>query len=253
MSRHAPVNWWPTRCPDLRWAHGSLSLIGLTVGLLCPSPAIAQFAASASVSSDDRFRGRSLSDGQPVATTNISYDWSSGFYAGVSVTGVATRHSGARFLGSQQFVGYARRIGSGYSLDFGLTNSTYSHYFSGGYNADYTELYAGLISTHISAHIHYSPNYFSHSVSAVYADLDGVIEPVATVRLNAHVGLLDQTSGPLSLPGDRTHFDWRLGISKEFGRLDLHAAWTGGSPRQDYYSGRLHGRTALTAGATFSF
>ncbi len=183
----------------------------------------------------------------------MSYDWSSGFYAGASATGIATAHSGTQFLGSQQFVGYARWIGSGYSLDLGVTNSTYSHYFSGGYNADYTELYAGLISTHISAHIHYSPNYFRRSVSAVYADLDGVIEPVATVRLNAHVGLLDQTSGPLSLPQDRTHFDWRLGISKAFGRLDLHAAWTGASPQQDYYSGRLHGGTAFAGGAIISF
>ncbi len=253
MTCHAPVNWQRTRFPDLRCPHGFLSCIILAFGLTGASPAAAQLAASASVSSDDLFRGRSLSGGQPVATANLSYDWSNGFYAGVSATGIATAHSGAQFLGSQQFVGYARRIGSGRSLDVGVINSTYSHYFSGGYNADYTELYAGLTSSHISAHIHYSPNYFGQSISTVYGDLDGVIEPLATVRLNAHVGLLDRTSGALSTHGSRTHFDWRLGISKQFGRLDLHAAWAGASPRQNYYDGRLHGRTVLVAGATISF
>ena len=184
---------------------------------------------------------------------DISYDWSSGFYVGASAIGVATANSGVQFLGSQQFVGYVRRIGSGRSLDIGIINSTYSHYFSGGYNTNYTELYAGVITSHISAHIRYSPNYFRRSVSILYADLDGVVEPLATVRLNAHVGLLDQTSGLLSTYQTRMHFDWRLGISKEFGRLDLHVAWTGASPQQDYYGGSLHGRTVLVAGATVGF
>lgn len=252
MTRHAPVNWRSTRA-DLSYRRGLWLLIGLAPALIGSSPASAQFAVSASLSSDDRFRGRSLSNGEPVATADLSYDWSSGFYAGASAIGVATDDAGVQLLGSQQFVGYARRIGPGSSLDVGIINSAYSHHFSGGYNADYTELYAGVISSHISAHVRYSPNYFRRSVSIVYADLDGVVEPLATVRLNAHAGLLDQTSGPLTTHQTRTHFDWSLGISKIFGRLDLHVAWTGASPQQDYYDGRRHGRTALLAGATVGF
>lgn len=198
-------------------------------------------------------RGRSLSGGRPVATADLSYDWSSGVYAGVSATGVDTAYSGVQFLGSQQFIGYAHRIGTERSIDVGIINSNYSHYFTGGYATDYTEIYAGLTASHISTHIRYSPNYFGQSVSALYGDVDGSIAPFKTVRLDAHVGLLDQLGGPQSSDRGQPKIDWRLGVSKGFGRLDLHAAWTGSTAHPAYYGGRLHGRTAFVGGATIRF
>ena len=198
-------------------------------------PASAQIAASLSVSSDDKFRSRSLSDGRPIGTFDFSYDDASGFYAGGSATGVDTLHSGAKLLGFQEYIGYAQRTDSGPALDAGLTNARYTHYFSGNYGANYTELYVGIITNHLSTHIRYSPDYFKHSVSTLYADADAVVKPYKNWQMNGHVGALTQISGPRAPGTSRAHYDWRLGVATEVGAFDLRLAWTGAVPGGDYY------------------
>ena len=54
-------------------------------------------------------------------------------------------------------------------------------------------------------------------------------------------------------PDGRARYDWRVGISRQIGNLDLHAAASGGGPGKDYYAGSAHGGIALTAGASWSF
>ena len=54
------------------------------------SPALAEVSGEIELKSDDRFRGRSLSDGRPVVEADISIDSSLGIYAGGSVTATLT-------------------------------------------------------------------------------------------------------------------------------------------------------------------
>jgi uncharacterized protein (TIGR02001 family) len=218
-----------------------------------PTQAIAAAGASISVLNEDVFRGRSLSEGRPVAVGELSYDDLSGFYIGGSITSVATRHSGAQLLGVQGYAGYARRIGSGPTLDVGITNARYTHYYSGSAGVDYTEFYAGIIIDHISSHIRYSPNYFGTGQATLYGDLDGVLRPKDKWRLNAHVGLLVQAGGQ-SLPHSaRRRYDWRIGASRDIGRLSLQLGWAGSGPGRDYYAGSPHGRSSFLFGATYIF
>jgi uncharacterized protein (TIGR02001 family) len=225
----------------------------VTALLGAATPAMAQLGGSLSFQTDDYFRGRSLSEGRPVATLSLSYDDASGFYAAGAATGVATRRDGVKLLGFQENLGFARKIGTGPTIDVGLTNANYSDYFSGGYHAEYREAYVGLITEHLSTHIHYSPHYFRGGISTLYADADGVLRPLPLWRLTGHVGVLTQLDGPRPTGEPRTRYDWRVGLGRRLGPLDLQLAWTQGGPERDYYDGEAHHRGTLVFAATYAF
>jgi len=87
---------------------------------LAPIPAAAQVAASIALKSDERFRGRSLSDGRPVATLDLSYDSKSGPYLGGSATAILTGKERAGLLGARTYAGYATRTPADIGLDAGI-------------------------------------------------------------------------------------------------------------------------------------
>ncbi len=218
----------------------------------CPAaPAIAEVGASVSVLNDDFFRGRSLSQGRPIFTADLSYDDLSGFYVGGSVTGTAARDAGTKLLGFGGYAGYAHRTGSGITLDAGITNTRYTRWYSGGKATDYTEFYAGIVTNHLSSHIRYSPDYLETGEASLYTDLDGVLRPADRWRLNGHIGLLVQASGPDLPHKPRTRFDWRIGVSREIGHLNLQLGWAGATPGKNYYADKPHNRSSLLIGATF--
>ena len=217
------------------------------------SPAAAQVGADLSIESDDRFRGRSLSAGQPVATLDLSYDHDSGLYAGGAATGVATGDDGTQLLSLQGYAGYARRLTRTTSLDLGVTSTHYTSYFSGGRAAGYTEAYIGVIAGPISAHLRYAPDYFSSHVSTLYGEIDAVLKPSDNWRLNGHFGVLTDVRAPANLAGGEQHYDWRVGVSRLIGHLDLHLSYDDAAPGGDYYNGRPHSGAGVTVGATYSF
>ncbi len=221
------------------------------------APAHGQVAASIGIETDHRLRGYSISAGRPVATAMVSYDDRSGFYASVSATEVFSR-DGPRFLGVEGGVGYAARIAPAVSIDAGLHRVQYRGPYSGGRETHYTEGYAGVTAHGVTARIFYSPDYLADGASTLYGELDGGIEPAPGWRLNAHVGTLLYLDAGSSYYGryrvsDAQRYDWRLGVSRRLGRVEIHAAVSGGGPGEQYYAGHTHDRTALTAGASLSF
>jgi uncharacterized protein (TIGR02001 family) len=155
-------------------------------------------------------------------------------------------------LGIQLTGGYAKRLQSGTTLDFGITHSSYSHYSSGGRGSSYTELYAGIAVGRVSSRISLSPHYFESGRWSAYAEVNGSISPARKWSIDGHVGV----HVPLRTPSNeryRAEMDWRLGASRELGRLSLHAAWSDGTPGYDFYRGRRHSRSALVLGATWIF
>jgi uncharacterized protein (TIGR02001 family) len=213
-------------------------------------PARAELGGTVSVFNDLRFRGYSLSDGRPVATLDFAYDDPSGFYADVSGTGVL-RHGGEPApLGFQLNGGYAKQLKSGTTLDLGVIHSSYSHYSSGERGASYTELYAGISRGALSSRIYLSPHYFAPGVWTAYGEVNAAVSPARKWSIDGHVGM----HVPLRTPSGenyRKDFDWRIGVSRELGRLSLHAAWTDGTPGKDYYNGHNHSRSAVLIGANW--
>ena len=216
---------------------------------LITRPAAAQVNGSIGVDSDYRLRGYSLSAGRPVATAQIGYDDDSGVYFNLSATGVLDRDDGV-----QGNIGYVRKLSRKLSIDGGVVRSQYRAPDPTSRSHNYTEVYLGIASDPFSARLYYSPDYFRPDVSTLYGEVEATIRPAKDWRINGHLGSLVYVATPARyFPGRQARYDWRIGVSRRFGNLDLHAALSGGGPGQEYYSGDLHSKTALTAGASWSF
>lgn len=201
-------------------------------------------ALSVTAESDYRFRGASLTAERPVAGALISYDDPSGLYLNASTTGVY-RRDGPDLFNVFGNVGYARRLSSSVSIDGGLVHSRYR--WPTGLKGHRNEAYVGLHVKDFAARISYSPHYFQDDVSMLYAEGEAGFRPAPNWRLTAHVGALafiDQPSGPNS----QVRYDWRVGVSRQWGSFEVHSALSGGGPDRG-----MHGATAFTAGASVSF
>lgn len=217
------------------------------------APAQAQLSASINVESDLRHRGRTLSAARPTAAVQINYDHRSGLYVSATGIGVASR-DGPDALGYQLNAGYARRIGAETSIETGVIRSKYGTNYSTGRAAGYTEGYVGVTHRQVTARAYYSPNYFYKDYHSLYGEIDAGFEPAEHWRISAHVGALKYVQLPNYFRGSRaTRYDWRIGASRQFGRIEVHSALSGGKPNKQYYNYGLHNLTALTAGASFSF
>lgn len=231
-----------------------ISLLLATMLSVLAAPARAEIGAGLSILSDFRFRGYSLSQGRPVMSLDLSYDDAAGPYVNGKLSIVGTEGSRVRLLGATGNIGYARKLRIGSTLDVGIIHSRFTNYSGYGDAAQYTEIYTGLIGTHLSAHIHYSPHYFRSGLSTIYADISAVTRPAPNWRINGHYGLLTQIGGERPPNISRVHHDWRLSITREAGRLDLQLALTGGAPGKQFYRDRLHERKAVAVfAATYFF
>ena len=210
-----------------------------------PPPAFAQAAFSVAAESDFRFRGSSLSRERPVATAQVAYDHGSGLYANASATGVH-REGHAAVLNLLGNIGYARRLSPSVSVDAGLVHSRYRWGDLPNPSSERTEAYVGVAVTDFAARLSYSPHYFEEGMAMVYAELQGGFEPWPRWRVSAHGGVLTFLKGPGVSGTSRS--DWRIGLSRSFGAVEIHSALSGGGPDRG-----MHGATAITAGASLNF
>lgn len=228
-----------------------LSLVAGIGAVLTAAPASAQPTVTLSVTNDYRLRGYTLSEGRPAAALDLSYDHSSGLYLGISAIGVLAEGAEPRPLGLQESFGYARRLPSGLTIDAGITNANYTHYAIGRQATRYTEVYLGLLGRGLSSHIFYSPHYLYSGLHSIYGEVDGVLRPADHWRVNWHVGAQ-------RLRSDRYHYahtyaDWRLGLTREFGRTQAQIAVSRGGRGPRPPAERDYGRTAIVATLTHSF
>jgi len=226
-------------------------LLGSALVLLA-SPACAEVGATVTLASQDRFRGYSVSDGYPAATLSLSYDDAAGPYVEGSVMIAGNPSDGierSRFEGN---AGYAVRLKSGPTLDAGIVHAEYTGYRIYGRQAVFTEIYAGLIAGHVSAHVHYSPNYFQRGVTTFYADVDGSASLAPRLRLSAHYGMLFQIDGNHEPAGAHIP-DWRIGAATDVKGFTFEAALASGSDKRGFYGVVRNGGAALLFSATAAF
>lgn len=220
-------------------------LVLALAALAAPARAVAEVRAEAAVVSDDRFRGRSVSEDRPVASLDLSYDAPAGAYVGVAGSLVAARHDGLQPLALQEYAGWVVRLPAGPSLDLGATHTNYSEYYGGGGSAQYSEVYAGLITGRFATHLYYSPNYFGHDYQTLYGELDAATQPVRDWRLSAHAGVLTIVGGHRPAEIRTTQFDWRLGVATAVRSVDVELSWSGAGPDRDYYGGEPRARSGV--------
>lgn len=226
-------------------------LLGLSLALLT-APAYAEVGATVTLASQDRFRGYSVSNGYPAATFSLSYDDAAGPYVEGSVMIAGNPSDGierSRFEGN---AGYAVRLKNGPTLDAGIVHAEYTGYRIYGRQAVFTEIYAGLIAGHLSAHVHYSPNYFQRGVRTFYVDADGSATLAPRLRLSTHYGVLFQIDGSHEPAGSHMR-DWRVGLSTDVQSVTFELALASGSDKRGFYGAVRHGGTALLFSATAAF
>ncbi|MCB2077078.1 MAG: TorF family putative porin [Novosphingobium sp.] len=187
------------------------------------TPAFAQDAESditisgnAAITSDYRFRGISLSNGNPAIQGGIDVSHSSGFYIGTWGSSLTSGTYGAMEL--DVYGGWSGEITSGVSADVGVLYYAYPDGLAGA-DLDYIELYASLGFTvgpaEATVGVAYAPDQDSLGSDDnlyIYTDL-GVGIPDTPLSISAHLGYTSGVLAPPLLGGanDDSGLDWSIG------------------------------------------
>lgn len=186
-------------------------------GLLCLATAArAQASASVSVVSDDRYRGVSLSDGDPALQAGVGVDAGWGGYAGAFVS--SARLYGRDMARWNAYGGWAGRFRAGAGWDVGVQYTGLSRASHDGY----PELYAGLGGERLGVRVAYAWRYFGGDDDVIYTSLDAQQPLTRRLRLLAHVGWLH----PMHDADTSPTYDARLALGVQIGHLDVQLART---------------------------
>lgn len=137
-------------------------------------------------------------------------------------------------------------------MDLGVVHNGYTGYsgISGG--SSYSEAYLGVISRNLSGRVFLSPGYFRRHAPTLYAEVEGHADLNPNWLIFAHGGRLTYLGDYASASdrGDAT--DWRIGVRRRAGSIDLEAAWTGYAEEERPGHAR-HTDGALVIGLAFAF
>lgn len=191
--------------------------------LFVSADVFAQFSGSASLLSDYRFRGVSLSHNRPAAQLTVAYDDASGWYGGAFASTVQLFYP-TRELQLVSFAGYAGRLPSGVSWDAGADYST----VTGAQSYSYPEVYVGIASENVSARLYYAPRYFGQDSDVIYGEINASQQLLDRIRLVAHGGVLrNNGEGAYGLRLDRHVFDASVGVALDFDQVNVQLSWVG--------------------------
>lgn len=208
------------RRPELAQAHAAAALCLLAASF----DAFAQFSGTASVVSDYRFRGVSLSHNRPAPQVTVVYDDASGWYGGAFASTVELVDPTNRELQLVPFLGYARRAPSGWSWEAGADYSA----VTGAQSYSYPEVYVGLASQNVNARLYYARRYFGQNIDVIYGEVNAAQPLVEHVRLLAHGGALHSNgSGVAYRRLDDRVFDASVGVAFDFDPFSVRLSWVG--------------------------
>lgn len=184
--------------------------------LLVATAAHAQANASATLVSDDRYRGVSLSGNEPALQLGAGFDADSGLYVGAfASTARLYGHDMVRWVG---YAGRAGRFGEGASWDVGAQYTGFSRALEDGW----PEVYAGLAGERLGVRVAYAWHYFGGDDDALYTSLDAQQPLSRDVRLLAHAGWLHPVHDGEAAPA----YDLRVGVGVHVAGFDLNVART---------------------------
>jgi uncharacterized protein (TIGR02001 family) len=210
--------------------HLALAFAGIAGGLLAqPEPARAQVAVAATVMSDYRLRGVSLSDRRPALTLGLSDDLSNGVYFGATAILQDAAGPHGHFLGHQEYLGYAQRLDNGMTWEAGLDNQHYEAYGPTPLRQTYTEAYFGLAAGRISTRLYYSPNYNGSNHSTAYFEANTAFRPADGWRITGHAGIF-QALNTWKFSPRKPRYDGRIDVIRRIGPAELSVGWAGASP-----------------------
>jgi len=180
--------------------------------------------------SDYRFRGVSLSGGDPALQGGVTVTHDSGFYVGTWASSIDD--GGTDFYGDVEvdlFGGWTGDVSEGVGLDVGLLYYAYPSN-ANGVDAEFFEPYATVIGTlgpvtaKVGANYAWDQKGIADDSLYLRTDLSTGI-PNTPLTLNAHLGYTD---GAFSFDPDGESFDWSVGASATvLGSLTLGVSYVG--------------------------
>ena len=210
--------------------------LGLVL-LLFTATARSDWSGNIALVSDYRFRGISLTDGQPALQAGVAYDHPTGLFAGLFASNVDLEPGGSG-LGGQVYGGYASKWRPDLSSDVGVVR-----YFFSGSSAlranDYTELFAGVSAERFSARLSLASSYFGSGAPAAYLHLNAAREIGRDWTLMAHVGALATGSATTyaSEYSDTRQLDFSLGVTRRISAFTISVKAVAVSAEQGPCSG----------------
>ncbi|MBI3530552.1 MAG: hypothetical protein HY067_21605 [Betaproteobacteria bacterium] len=201
--------------------------------LLVRGVAAAEVSGHVALLSDYRYRGESLTDGQPALQAAVNYDHSSGLFLGAlaSTVRIDPADSG---LGAQLYAGYARSFNEKASWEIGVVTYLLPDSPMGrGY--DYTEGFVGASYDTVNARLYYSDDYFGAGGKTVYLEVNASRPLNERVALTGHLGYLDhrQTRQPLAGGQDHSQLDFKAGIAIDVTGFTLELSIVGTTAQHD--------------------
>lgn len=200
-----------------------------------PAPGALTISGSTTLVSDYRFRGVSLSGGDPAIQGGVTVAHDSGFYIGTWASSIDD--GGTDFYGDAEvdlFGGWSGNVAEGIGLDAGLLYYAYPTN-AGAVDAEYFEPYAtvsgdlGPVQAKLGINYAWDQKALADDSLYVHAELSSGI-PTTPVTVSAHLGYTDGAFAPTLLAGtgDDTAFDWSFGASATvLGSLTLGASYVG--------------------------
>ena len=219
----------------------AVSLAAVAAGITAPSAALAQdteeagpvtVSANVALTSDYRFRGVSLSNGDPAIQGGIDVGHDSGFYVGTWASSIAGGDAYGE-LELDLYGGWSGDVAEGVTVDVGLLYYLYPSENIGA-EVNYFEPYAsaaftlGPAEATVGAAYAWDQDSLGGDNLYLYSDL-GFSLPETPISLSAHLGYTDGVLAPPLLAGglDDSGLDWSLGASVASGPLELGIAYVG--------------------------
>jgi len=218
-----------------------LAATALAGAAFVSSPALAQdeesdisVSANVALTTDYRFRGVSLSGGDPAIQGGVDVALPAGFYAGTWASSIDGGAYGSMEL--DLYGGWSGEVASGVTFDVGLLYYMYPNGL-GGADLDYWEPYtsigfsAGPASVTVGAAYAWEQDSLGGSDNTyIYTDLEFGL-PTTPITLSAHLGYTDGALAPpllTTLSADDNGFDYSIGASATvLGSLSLGVSYVG--------------------------
>lgn len=191
-----------------------LKLFLLCGALLSPAAALAQASMSATVMSDYRYRGLTLSDGRPALQWGLAWEHRSGWFAGTMAT--STRIADTSGLQWLSYVGHVTRLEGGLAWEAGVQHVA----FSSNQARDYQEVFVGIASAQWNARLYYQGPAMGSGGHGVYLEANGSRALGERVQLLGHLGWNRRPDA-----ADRDRFDARIGIGMLLGDFAAQLAY----------------------------
>jgi hypothetical protein len=225
---------------------------------------------------DYRVQGFDLTNGHPDGRFNVTYDSAIGIYGGASAIIGETAGGSVHPLAYLGDLGFAKQMANGMNWDVGLSDAQLAVYlpatrpapgatiYSPGatvlqaythrYDLDYAEVYGGVSTTHLSAHLYISPDYLGQDLRTAYLDLDSAIRPLEHLRLFGHFGFLAPLGGASEIAGaHQGRLDASAGAAWEALWGELKVTFSATTPRLPYPPGYDQHREAIGVSLTHFF